>query len=106
MEDDQVVVMSGLRKKETTFTQSKVPVLGDLPIVGGLFSNDKKEVKNTELLVFISPHIYEYKPLPLDQQQKYDELRNAPILQIPDKDRPIYKFIDKVMPDYQDFTRP
>jgi type II secretory pathway component GspD/PulD (secretin) len=37
---------------------SKVPVLGNIPIVKGLFSNNGKNRKNTELVVFIVPHDY------------------------------------------------
>lgn len=100
MSNGQVVVMGGLRKKETTLTTNKVPLLGDLPIVGFLFSNDKTEVKNSELLVFISPHIYRDGPLTDEQIEKFNELRDVPMLRLPQKKRPEYEAIDAVMPSY------
>ena len=36
---------------------TKVPLLGDIPILGNLFKNTTKSTKKTELLVFISPKI-------------------------------------------------
>ena len=99
MSDGQVLVMGGLRKKETTLTQSKVPLLGDLPFVGFLFSNDKTVVKNSELLVFISPHIYPDGPLDDEQMERFNELRNVPMLRLP-KERLEYEAIDEVIPSY------
>ena len=85
MDDGQVVVIGGLRSKETTITQNKIPLLGDLPLIGFLFSNDKTEIKNSELLVLISPHIYQDEDyiLPKDQYDKFNELRGKPLLELP-----------------------
>jgi type II secretory pathway component GspD/PulD (secretin) len=99
MADGQVLVMGGLRQKETTLTQSKVPLLGDLPLVGFLFSNDKTVVKNSELLVFISPHIYGDGPLGDEQMERFNELRNVPMLRLP-KERPEFEAVEQVMPSY------
>jgi len=100
--DGQVVVMGGLRKKETTLTKSKVPLLGDIPIVGFLFSNDKTDIKNSELLVFISPHIYRDGPLADEQMERFNELRDGPMLRLPQKNRPEFEAIDAVIPSYRD----
>ena len=88
LEDSQVVVMGGLRRKETTITQDKVPLFGDLPLIGFLFSNDKTVVKDSELLVFLSPHIYTDKFAPnARQMQRFNELRDAPPIEINTEDR-------------------
>ncbi len=99
MDDGQVLVMGGLRTKETTLTQKKVPLLGDLPLVGFLFSSDKTVVKNSELLVFISPHIYGDGPLGDEQMERFNELRDIPMLRLP-KERPEFEAIEQVMPSY------
>ena len=65
MEDGQVVVIGGLRSKTRRTNIDKVPVLGDLPLIGFLFSNDNIELENSELLVFLSPHIYRGERRPL-----------------------------------------
>jgi general secretion pathway protein D len=83
MKDGQVVVMGGLRRKETRITQKKVPLLGDLPLVGFLFSNNKEEVNHTELIVMISPHIQKGNGLNDKQMEKFNELKNRPILSLP-----------------------
>ena len=100
MDDGQVLVMGGLRRRERTLTTNKVPLLGDLPFVGFLFSSDKTEVVNFELLVFISPHIYRGESLTDEEMERFNELRNAPILQLPAQ-RPEYEAVDAVMPSYR-----
>lgn len=88
LEDSQVVIMGGLRRKETTITQDKVPLFGDLPLIGFLFSNDKTVVRDSELLVLLSPHIYTDKFAPnARQMQRFNELKDAPPLEINIEDR-------------------
>lgn len=53
--DGETVVIGGLRKKETRQEVSKVPVIGDMPVIGGLFRFRGEEVVNSELVVFITP---------------------------------------------------
>ncbi len=86
MEDGQVVVMGGLRRKETRLTKNKVPLLGDLPLVGFLFSNNKEEIEHSELMVLISPHIYKDQPIPEDVMEKFNELKDKPMLSLPKND--------------------
>jgi type IV pilus assembly protein PilQ len=57
LKDGQTVVIGGLRKRQVTQTLDKVPILGDVPIVKGLFSNVTEEVKTNELIIFITPAI-------------------------------------------------
>jgi len=57
VKDGQTVVMGGLRKKETSKDISKVPLLGDLPLLGGLFRYETENEKINELVVFITPKI-------------------------------------------------
>ena len=68
--------MGGLKRKETTITEKKVPLLGDLPLVGFFFTNSKTQIKNTELLVFISPHIHKGEPIPDGAMAKFRETKS------------------------------
>jgi type II secretory pathway component GspD/PulD (secretin) len=55
--DGQTVVIGGLmsnRKKETV---SKIPILGDIPLLGAAFRRKIKSEDKTELLIFLTPHI-------------------------------------------------
>ena len=77
------VVIGGL--KESTLRQqiNKIPLLGDLPLIGQLFSNDKEVINHSELLVFISPHIYKGEPLSEQEMRKFKELSEQAILSLP-----------------------
>jgi type IV pilus assembly protein PilQ len=55
--DGQTVVLGGLRKMETRTTIKKVPILGDLPILGGLFRSETDREEINELVVFITTTI-------------------------------------------------
>lgn len=55
--DGRTVVLGGLIKDEQVDTIKKVPLLGDIPLLGFFFRNkDNSDVK-TELIIFITPHI-------------------------------------------------
>lgn len=57
VEDGQTIVLGGLRKKEATQQTDKVPLLGDLPLLGWLFRFEGEEIVNSELVVFITPRV-------------------------------------------------
>jgi len=59
IQDGQTVVLGGLRKKEITQDIFKVPILADVPLVGGLFKSESESVTTNELVVFITPRIIE-----------------------------------------------
>lgn len=57
VKDGQAVVLGGLKKKETSQQVNKVPILGDIPVLGNLFRFEGEATVNTELVVFITPQI-------------------------------------------------
>ncbi|MHC4337035.1 MAG: secretin N-terminal domain-containing protein, partial [Planctomycetota bacterium] len=57
IKNGQTIAMSGLRKRQTTKDISKVPLLADLPLVGGLFKSETESVEINELVVFITTTI-------------------------------------------------
>jgi len=57
LHDGDTIVLSGLINKEASKTVDKLPVLGDLPILGAFFKNTDDTDKDNELLVFITPHL-------------------------------------------------
>jgi len=52
-----VVVIGGLMSSRTTDNESKVPLLGSIPILGELFTNRKEQVQKTELIILIKPTV-------------------------------------------------
>jgi len=57
VKNGETIVLGGLIKETNTNVKTKVPVLGDIPFVGGLFrkSTDSKERRN--LLIFVTASI-------------------------------------------------
>ena len=53
----QTIVIGGLISTNKTVSERKIPVLGDIPLLGYLFKRSSTIVKRTNLLVFITPHI-------------------------------------------------
>lgn len=51
------VVISGLIREDRIETVSKVPLLGDLPLIGWLFKSKSEQKQRTNLLIFVTPHI-------------------------------------------------
>jgi type IV pilus assembly protein PilQ len=55
--EGQTLVIGGLRQQEMNRTVTKVPLLGDLPLLGNLFKNTKNGTKNSVLTLFVTPHL-------------------------------------------------
>ena len=57
VDDGSVIVIGGLLEDSYALGQDKVPVMGDLPVVGGLFRNEKRTRQKTNLMVFLRPMV-------------------------------------------------
>ncbi|MDA8454388.1 type IV pilus secretin PilQ [Acidovorax sp. GBBC 3334] len=57
VENGGTVVIGGIFRLEETNQENKVPLLGDVPVVGNLFKNRTKESTKREMLVFITPKV-------------------------------------------------
>lgn len=57
VEDGAIVVLGGLIADEYAQQQERVPLLGDIPIVGNLFRNTARTRKKTNLMVFLRPTV-------------------------------------------------
>ena len=57
VENGGTVVIGGIFEMEETNQENKIPVLGDVPVVGNLFKNRTKESTKREMLVFITPKV-------------------------------------------------
>jgi general secretion pathway protein D len=55
--DGETVVIGGLMSEDYQDTVSKVPWLGDIPIIGWAFKSSRRELRKINLLVFLTPHI-------------------------------------------------
>jgi type II secretory pathway component GspD/PulD (secretin) len=66
VESGKTVFIGGLIKRSEIKTREGVPVLGDIPFLGLLFSNRAISTVNTELVVLITPYIMDNGRMPLD----------------------------------------
>ncbi len=57
VKDGETVVLGGIINNSVSRTVSKIPFLGDLPLVGNLFRSTNATNNKTELLVFLTPHV-------------------------------------------------
>lgn len=82
------VVIGGLRKDEKIKSISKVPILGDIPVIRWAFRRVVEKTEKTEVVVFLTPHIItgdedvvdtDKKPkgLRLEEESDYDEREGA-----------------------------
>lgn len=55
--DQQTVVIGGLMRDQLTNSSTKVPVLGDIPLLGALFRSSSKQKIKKNLLLFLTPYI-------------------------------------------------
>jgi general secretion pathway protein D len=57
VKDKQTMVIGGLIRDNVTSSTSKVPLLGDIPILGWLFKYKTTKVEKVNLMIFITPYI-------------------------------------------------
>ena len=55
--DGQTVIIGGLISNDKSSSESKIPLLGDIPVLGNLFKFSNHSNQKDELLMFITPHI-------------------------------------------------
>ena len=57
VDNGQTVVLGGIYDRTTNDNTTKVPLLGDIPILGNLFRSTQRINNKTELLIFITPRL-------------------------------------------------
>jgi type II secretory pathway component GspD/PulD (secretin) len=75
--DGKTVFLGGLIQHQVNNTREGVPGLGDLPVIGGLFSNRAKSITSTEIVVLITPRIVNYAE---PQFHEADEMRRVDVI--------------------------
>jgi len=57
IKDGQSIVIAGLLGVTAKITKHKLPFLGDIPLIGGLFRHESETIKKTDLIIQVTPHI-------------------------------------------------
>ena len=97
VDDGAILVLGGLIEDRFVTNKSKVPLLGDLPLIGGLFRTESRERRRTNLMVFLRPVVLRdadsANRLSMD---RYDQIRGeqkagqpAPSLVMPINESPV-----------------
>lgn len=55
--DGQLIVIGGLIDKQEILRENKIPILGDVPVIGGLFKSVDKTYENKELVIMLIPRV-------------------------------------------------
>ena len=61
VEDGQRIVVGGIIRQKQTNVETKLPILGDIPLIGRLFKKTETKIENTEIVIIITPHIVDLK---------------------------------------------
>jgi len=67
IKDGSMIMIAGLRETDNRKTINGIPYLDEIPILGSIFSNRASEKNQTEIVVFLTPHIIEG-----DQMMEWD----------------------------------
>jgi general secretion pathway protein D len=70
VQDGQTLMLGGMLFQEDSRTNRKVPFLGDLPLIGGLFRHKATTEANSELIVFVTPYVIETSEQMLPEAQR------------------------------------
>ena len=105
VDSGQVLVLGGLIKDDVKETNSRVPLLGDIPFIGALFRSKNTSKTKTNLMVFLRPTVIRDSETGIRVTNgKYDYIRGK---QIDMRDDGVGMISDKeipVLPDLKDFV--
>jgi general secretion pathway protein D len=94
--DNEIIVLGGLTQDSVDQSNDKVPLLGDIPLLGSLFRYDKTSTSKTNLMVFLKASIVrDEESLRGATAEKYQSIRNE---QLASRKRGVALMRDDVLP--------
>jgi len=79
VKDGETIVIGGLSIDQNEARRQKIPLLGDLPLIGWLFQAPKRTRTRTELALFVTPHIVTGKSVPKPQESASPDRKALPL---------------------------
>lgn len=106
IKDGETMAIAGIITEDKELTRTRIPLLGDIPIVGGAFGSTNWTNKRSELIIFITPHVV----TTLDRAKVVtdsfkEEMKNL-TSEIQSKNRAHHAAWDKVKPPVPPPTQP
>ncbi len=89
VKDGQTIMLGGMLFQEDSKTNRKVPLLGDLPLIGGLFRHKQDIQANSELLIFITPYVIETSEQMLPEARQEQETARQKLHNLQEELRPL-----------------
>ncbi len=83
LDDGATLVLGGLIRDDKTTVEKKIPLLGDLPLIGGLFKLQRDRLQKTNLLLFITPYVIQNE----EQERQITQKKKAEL--VPELERRI-----------------
>jgi type IV pilus assembly protein PilQ len=74
VKDGQTIVIGGLFRDVVVTSRSQIPLLGDLPLIGGLFRGTNDQTQRQEVIVLLTPHIID-EPEETNSDARADDVR-------------------------------
>jgi general secretion pathway protein D len=83
VKNGQTIMLGGILSQKDQTIQRKLPLLGDIPLIGGLFRHEETTAANNELIVFITPYVVDEleNMLPEAQQELNDNKAKLKVIQ-------------------------
>ena len=73
VDNGETIVLGGVYKQRQAAKTDKVPLLGDIPVIGNAFKKNTREFKKNEMLIFVTPRIVDKQ---LVENDKFSSLRD------------------------------
>ena len=99
LKDGETNMLAGLIRDDERYIKAGVPWLGDLPLLGGLFTNQRRQTQQTDVILTITPHIVRVLDLSESDLRPFRLARDygasgaagvdLPQFQMPPRDEPI-----------------
>lgn len=74
VKDEETVVLGGLRQIDNSNSESGIPFLMRIPVLGWFFKNSKTNLEKTELVLFVTPHIVKDPTLSSRELRQYEQI--------------------------------
>ena len=101
VDDRETVVLGGLISDDLQENSEKVPLLGDIPLIGELFKNSRSDFVKRNLMVFLKPTIIRDKATNLELSgRQYDHIRDTQIEHEDRTGRSILHRDGPILPEY------
>jgi general secretion pathway protein D len=80
VKDGEGVVIAGVIRENVSTGRSRVPVLGDIPILGYMFGHSSRSINRTEIVVILTPYVVrdpdQHKLATMEYEDQFQDIRN------------------------------